>query len=41
MKDFEMPMLTVLKAEKTAEVNYAPERADDRGWEGFGNCCYR
>lgn len=39
--EFEMPTMTVLTAESKEEVSYGPERPDDRGWEGFGNCCYR
>lgn len=38
---FEKPEMTILTAETKKEVSYEPERPDDRGWEGFGNCCYR
>ena len=39
--EFEKPQMVILTAETKEEVSYSPERADDRGYEGFCNCCYR
>lgn len=37
---FEKPEMIVLEYEEK-ERNNGPERPDDRGASGWGNCCYR